>query len=114
NVTEAAQNMVFDFSVDGSAPIPRRAVVDQATCSNSHGTFSKVFSIHGNSRNHDHYCVLCHNPNGTDFYGHQDRAAAGGNATAHAETNTTGSGAEACGVCHGEGAVEPVSVVHAR
>ena len=34
-------------------------------------------------------------------------------AAAHAETNTTGSGAEACAVCHGEGSVEAVSVVHA-
>jgi OmcA/MtrC family decaheme c-type cytochrome len=32
---------------------------------------------------------------------------------AHAETNTTASGAEACAVCHGEGAVAAVSVVHA-
>jgi OmcA/MtrC family decaheme c-type cytochrome len=32
---------------------------------------------------------------------------------AHAETNTTASGAEACSVCHGEGSVVAVSVVHA-
>jgi predicted CXXCH cytochrome family protein len=35
-------------------------------------------------------------------------------AAAHAETNTTASGAEACGVCHGEGAIAAVSEVHAR
>jgi len=34
-------------------------------------------------------------------------------AFAHAETNTTSSGAEACGVCHGEGSVAAVSEVHA-
>ncbi len=34
-------------------------------------------------------------------------------AAAHAETNTTGSGAEACAVCHGEGSAEAVSEVHA-
>jgi len=34
-------------------------------------------------------------------------------AAAHAETNTAASGAEACAVCHGEGAIEAVSVVHA-
>ncbi len=34
-------------------------------------------------------------------------------AAAHAETNTTASGAEACGVCHGEDAIEAVSAVHA-
>jgi OmcA/MtrC family decaheme c-type cytochrome len=44
-------------------------------------------------------CLACH-----------DSAAA----AAHAEVNTAGSGAEACPVCHGEGAVEAVSVVHAR
>ena len=35
-------------------------------------------------------------------------------AKAHAETNTTAAGAEACAVCHGEGAVAAVSAVHAR
>src|SRR5262249_1483012 len=44
-------------------------------------------------------CLACHD--GTD-------------AAAHAATNTTISGAEACPVCHGEGAVEAVSTVHAR
>jgi OmcA/MtrC family decaheme c-type cytochrome len=44
-------------------------------------------------------CLACHD---------------GPDTAAHAETNTTGSGAEACGVCHGEGAIEAVSVVHAR
>lgn len=34
-------------------------------------------------------------------------------AAAHAETNTTASGAEACAVCHGEGSAEAVTVVHA-
>ena len=35
-------------------------------------------------------------------------------ARAHAETNTTSSGAEACVVCHGEDSIAPVSEVHAR
>lgn len=35
-------------------------------------------------------------------------------AQAHAETNTTAMGAEACAVCHGEGAEASVSAVHAR
>jgi predicted CXXCH cytochrome family protein len=34
-------------------------------------------------------------------------------AAAHAETNTTMSGAEACTVCHGEGSSKAVSAVHA-
>jgi hypothetical protein len=33
-------------------------------------------------------------------------------ALAHAETNTTGAGAEACEVCHGAGAIADVAVVH--
>jgi OmcA/MtrC family decaheme c-type cytochrome len=35
-------------------------------------------------------------------------------AAAHAETNTTAGGAEACTVCHGEGSMAAVSAVHAR
>jgi OmcA/MtrC family decaheme c-type cytochrome len=43
-------------------------------------------------------CLACHD---------------GSDVKAHAETNTTNAGAEACGVCHGEGAIEAVSQVHA-
>jgi predicted CXXCH cytochrome family protein len=211
-VQEAMQNVVLDFSVDGSAVVPRRAVVDQAKCASCHGVFSQGFSIHGNLRNRVEYCVVCHNPSNSDFarrvgvtgadpntqpiglkhmlhkihtgenltqqpyviYGfngsvndfgdvlfpgnradcetchltdtfllplpagvsptqltkivtgtntpngsippiqdaclscHDDAATA-----AHAATNTAG-GAEACPVCHGEGGIEPVSVVHAN
>ena len=35
-------------------------------------------------------------------------------AAAHAQSNTTGAGVEACGVCHAEGSIEAVSEVHAR
>jgi OmcA/MtrC family decaheme c-type cytochrome len=66
-VQEAMQNVVLDFSVDGSAVVPRRAVVDQAKCASCHGVFSQGFSIHGNLRNRVEYCVLCHNPNMSDF-----------------------------------------------
>ena len=66
-VQEAMQNVVLDFSVDGSAVVPRRAVVDQAKCASCHGVFSQGFSIHGNLRNRVEYCVLCHNPSNTDF-----------------------------------------------
>ena len=61
------QNVVRDFSVDGSAVVPRRAVVDQAKCASCHGVFSQGFSVHGNLRNRVEYCVLCHNPSKTDF-----------------------------------------------
>jgi OmcA/MtrC family decaheme c-type cytochrome len=213
SVTEAMQNVVLDFSVDGSAVVPRRAVVDQAKCASCHGVFSQGFSIHGNLRNRVEYCVLCHNPSNTDFarrvgvsgadmntqpiglkhmlhkihtgenltqqpyviYGfngsvndfgdvlfpgnradcekcHQPdtfllplppgllptqltEIMAGVNTTvgsippiqdaclachddaataAHAATNTTPQGGEACPVCHGEGGIEPVSTVHAN
>ena len=43
-------------------------------------------------------CLACHD---------SDAAAA------HAETNTTATGGEACEVCHGEGAIAAVSEVHA-
>ena len=220
SVTENAQNVVFDFSVDGSAVTPRRTVVETARCSGCHGTFSRDFSVHGGGRNQVQYCVLCHNPDVTDFERRKNAIAAGADATnetitfkhlihklhrgadlenpryivygfgsapknytahdfgelrfpgdlrdcatchdddtfllplpsgvrptvqsvvsggvetpvgevppiqdaclachdgpevaAHAESNTTGSGDEACGVCHGEGGVADVAVVHAR
>ena len=66
-VQEAMQNVVRDFSVDGSAVVPRRDVVDQANCASCHGVFSQGFSVHGNLRNRVEYCVLCHNPSMTDF-----------------------------------------------
>jgi OmcA/MtrC family decaheme c-type cytochrome len=66
-VEEAAQNPTALFSVDGSPLQNRRTVVDQSNCSVCHGTFSVDFSIHGNLRNRVDYCVVCHNPNVTDF-----------------------------------------------
>jgi OmcA/MtrC family decaheme c-type cytochrome len=224
SVTEAAQNPVAPFSVDGSPVEERRVVVVQENCSTCHGTFSVDFNVHGGSRNQVAYCVVCHNANVTDFdrrrravglgvdpvdetitlkhlihkihrgealskhpyivYGfgaapanftpHDfsevlfpgdlrdcDTCHTGGSqllplpggllptresvvdtsggpavetttgatpviqdaclschdsdaAAAHAETNTAGSGAEACNVCHAEGSVEAVSLVHAR
>ena len=66
-VNEALQNPVLDFSVDGSPVVPRRHVVDIGNCGSCHGTFSRGFSIHGNLRNQTDYCVVCHNPNATDF-----------------------------------------------
>jgi OmcA/MtrC family decaheme c-type cytochrome len=64
---EAAANPVLSFTVDDSTLLPRRTVVDNQHCAACHGTFSKDFSIHGNLRNNTEYCVICHNPNGTDF-----------------------------------------------
>jgi OmcA/MtrC family decaheme c-type cytochrome len=67
SVTEFAQNPVALFSVDGSPVEDRRVVVAQENCASCHGTFSVDFSIHGGSRNQVDYCVVCHNPNVTDF-----------------------------------------------
>jgi OmcA/MtrC family decaheme c-type cytochrome len=218
-VSEALQNPVLDFSVDGSPVVARRTVVETGKCAECHGTFSKDFSVHGNLRNQVEYCIVCHNPNETDGARRKNAVAGGADpdtnpitfkemihkihrgeelerqpyivygfgaapknygandfgevrfpgdlrdcetchatgtqllpldagllptvqstivggveqvtghvapitnactschdsdaVAAHAETNTTASGAEACAVCHGEGAVAAVSVVHA-
>jgi len=53
---------VVDFTLDDSAPLTRRVVVENQRCGTCHGEFSKDFSIHGGSRNQVQYCVLCHNP----------------------------------------------------
>lgn len=67
SVNEAMQNVVRDFSVDGSPVVARRTVVSQDKCASCHGVFSVDFSIHGNLRNQADYCVTCHNANVTDF-----------------------------------------------
>jgi OmcA/MtrC family decaheme c-type cytochrome len=66
-VQEAIQNVVRDFSVDGSPVVPRRSVVEQAKCASCHGVFSQGFSVHGNLRNQVDHCVICHNPSMSDF-----------------------------------------------
>ena len=66
SATEAAVNPVVTFTVDDSAPLVRRTVVDDQLCGSCHGEFSKDFSIHGGSRNQVEYCVLCHNPTESD------------------------------------------------
>jgi OmcA/MtrC family decaheme c-type cytochrome len=63
SVNMAGKNQVIYFSVDGSPVQSRRQVVALANCNNCH---SKL-EVHGNLRNNVEYCVLCHNPNNTDF-----------------------------------------------
>ena len=58
-----AKNQVTYFSVDGSAVVPRRKVVDIANCNKCH----VALSLHGTLRNQTEYCVLCHNPSNTDI-----------------------------------------------
>ena len=62
-ITIGASNPVMNFSVDGSAPQPRRTVVALSNCNHCH----VALSLHGGLRNNTEYCVLCHNPSNTDF-----------------------------------------------
>lgn len=52
------QNVVVNFSVDGSPVVPRRAVVALAQCDQCH----YHLTLHGENRNQIEMCVLCHNP----------------------------------------------------
>ncbi len=61
-VRDVGMNSVVSFSVDGSAVAPRRTVVALDNCNKCHA----ALRLHGGSRNTIEFCVLCHNPNGTD------------------------------------------------
>jgi OmcA/MtrC family decaheme c-type cytochrome len=67
SINEAAPNPVVTFTVGDSTALVRRIIVEDANCQNCHGEFSRGFSIHGNLRNRVEYCVLCHNPNESDY-----------------------------------------------
>jgi OmcA/MtrC family decaheme c-type cytochrome len=58
-----AVNQVTYFSVDGSPVKPRRTVVAMANCNKCHA----YLEVHGDLRNNVTYCVICHNPENTDF-----------------------------------------------
>jgi OmcA/MtrC family decaheme c-type cytochrome len=77
SLQEAIQNPVLDFSVDGSPVLARREVVADASCATCHGTFSQGFSVHGGLRNRVDYCVICHNPNESDFARRRNAVASG-------------------------------------
>ncbi|MGJ5818220.1 OmcA/MtrC family decaheme c-type cytochrome [Paludibaculum fermentans] len=55
-------NDVKFFSVDGTAVVERRKIVETATCNNCHYNLT----LHGENRNEIQNCVICHNPNMTD------------------------------------------------
>lgn len=62
-VTEAGgNNVVYNFSVDGSPVVPRRTVVSINQCNQCHSRLS----VHGENRNQIQMCVLCHNPSEND------------------------------------------------
>ncbi|MBI3962923.1 MAG: OmcA/MtrC family decaheme c-type cytochrome [Deinococcus sp.] len=67
-VREGNLNPVIYVSLDGTQPVPRRAVVDRANCNQCHLDLGNPagISIHGGIRRSTEYCVLCHNPNHTD------------------------------------------------
>ena len=62
-VNYGAVNQVIYFSVDGSAVTPRRTVVAMQNCNACHVYLEE----HGDLRNNVTYCVICHNPENTDF-----------------------------------------------
>jgi OmcA/MtrC family decaheme c-type cytochrome len=62
SVQYGADNKVINFSVDGSAIVPRRTVVALTTCNQCHSRLS----LHGENRNAIQQCVLCHNPSMDD------------------------------------------------
>jgi OmcA/MtrC family decaheme c-type cytochrome len=61
-VRDAAVNVQYNFSVDGSPVQPRRQVVSLDKCNMCHASLS----LHGGNRNRIEECVLCHNPNAND------------------------------------------------
>jgi OmcA/MtrC family decaheme c-type cytochrome len=61
-IQSGSPNSVKYFSVDGSAVVARRAVVDTKKCNDCH----RQLSIHGENRNATEYCVVCHNARETD------------------------------------------------
>ena len=63
SVSYGATNQVIYFSVDGSPVTPRRTVVAMANCNKCH----TYLEVHGDLRNNVTYCVICHNPENTDF-----------------------------------------------
>lgn len=62
-----ANNPIVDIDLQsgtlgGGAPVARRTIVDEAKCDRCHGDLL----LHGNLRTEVAYCLMCHNPWGTD------------------------------------------------
>jgi OmcA/MtrC family decaheme c-type cytochrome len=63
--TEGAVNPIYNVSVDGSPVTARRVVVNLDRCNVCHYRLATLFS-HGGQRIAIQFCVMCHNPNGSD------------------------------------------------
>ncbi len=61
-IQSGSPNDILHFSVDGSAVVPRRKVVDLQKCNDCH----RSLAVHGENRNSTEYCVMCHNPREND------------------------------------------------
>ena len=61
-IQSGSPNDIVHFSVDGSAVVPRRKVVDLQKCNDCH----RSLAVHGENRNSTEYCVMCHNPRESD------------------------------------------------
>jgi OmcA/MtrC family decaheme c-type cytochrome len=61
-VRDAGFNPVVYANLSSGDPVARRQVVDRELCNACH----KDLALHGGIRQNTEYCVLCHNPNGTD------------------------------------------------
>jgi OmcA/MtrC family decaheme c-type cytochrome len=61
-VRVAGFNPVTYGALDASQPTPRREVVDREKCNACHNNLA----LHGTIRQNTEYCVMCHNPTGTD------------------------------------------------
>ena len=59
STTDAALPVEFYFSVDKSAVVARRQVVDPAKCGSCH---MNLGFVHGGTRANTQECVICHNP----------------------------------------------------
>jgi OmcA/MtrC family decaheme c-type cytochrome len=58
----AGFNPVAYAALDGGEPTPRREAVERARCNACHSDLA----LHGTIRQNTEYCVMCHNPFGTD------------------------------------------------
>ncbi len=57
-IRDFGYNQMLAFSVDGSTPVARRAIVSSDNCNKCHAELY----FHGGNRNNAQYCAMCHQP----------------------------------------------------